>query len=63
MANGFPSRKPADALHRAIPGSDPSGIIEGEHTIGHSVDNLFNKMNIPNFMGFWVHGNLHLVSV
>jgi len=52
LAHGLIGRIPADTFHRAIPGSDPSTIIEGENTIGHGVDNLFNKMNVPNFVSF-----------
>jgi hypothetical protein len=38
-------------LHRTIPGSNPSVFVKGENAIGHGVDNLINKINVPNAVG------------
>ena len=52
IAHGLLGRIPADTFHRTIPGGNTADIVKGENAVGHSIDNLFNKVNVPNLVGF-----------
>jgi hypothetical protein len=52
IADCLLGRVSADAFHRTIPGGYTTDIVKCEYPIGHGVDYLLNKMNVPDFVGF-----------